>query len=70
MVDPDLYDETYDDMAVNQIRAGGMTKEVYGPELCPVVVFKLYGVIERIVRCINVDGELLPVGQDLTVSKV
>lgn len=38
--------------------------EKYGPDLYPVLVFKVDGEIYQTVRCVNLDGELIPVDED------
>lgn len=44
--------------------------EKYGPDLYPVLVFKVDGVTIRIVRCENVNGELIPVEESFTTQIV
>jgi hypothetical protein len=38
--------------------------EKRGPDLYPVLIFRVDGEVFRIVRCQNVDGELIPVNED------
>ncbi len=42
----------------------------FGPDLYPILVFKVDGEIIRTVRCRNVNGELIPVNDDGTSDVV
>lgn len=44
--------------------------EKYGPDLYPVLVFKVDGETVRIVRCQNIGGELIPVNEDGTPETI
>lgn len=44
--------------------------EKYGPDLYPVLIFRVDGEIYRIIRCKNVDGELIPVEESFAPQLV